>query len=231
MRERPLLMSGPMVRAILEGRKTQTRRIAKTGRDNCVPAKRGGSAFRVVTHITNAAHLCPYGVPGDRLWIRETWGVAIGSGGWANGDAVLNYRADGHQVGMSRQRFDLIATVGNLRGVHDGKWRPSIHMPRWASRLTLELTEVHAESLQEIGRDDAKAEGLMAVSQDFGSPLRWGIITKGKAPGEDRDSWPWERFEPHPVDAYRTLWNDLNSHRAPWEHNPWVWVLTFKVVT
>ena len=196
MKERPILFSGPMVRAILEGRKTQTRRVVKpqpptafvtvrvedgTQASWCL---RNQSAFDLPESAADWLTLrCPYGVPGDRLWVRETWGSCT-----TNGTVCSGYRAD---VAL---RPEIEAGVD--------RWRPSIHMPRWASRLLLEVKAVRVERLQEISEDDAFAEG----------------ISGGDWLG-------------NPVGTYRELWDSINAKRGhSWESNPWVWVVEFERV-
>ncbi len=132
MKERPIMFTGPMVRAILDGRKTQTRRVIR-------PQPRWvgdpGIPFRTEDADPKGIIQCPYGKPGDQLWVRETW--APNEGDVLAGKAF--YRADNNTIVE--------------------RWRPSIHMPRWASRITLEITKVRVERLQDISEEDAKAEG------------------------------------------------------------------------
>lgn len=163
-RERPILFSGPMIRAILADRKTQTRRIVK------VP---GGHVFDFMDLTKPRAYR-----PGDRLWVRETWAKA-----GEVGDRV-EYRADNPDPESAR-------------------WRPCIHMPRWASRITLEVTGVCIDRLQRISEADAKAEGVDPYEQPCGPA------------------------HPHAL-AFRELWDSFNGKRAPWASNPWVWVVSFK---
>ena len=137
-KERPILCSAPDVMAILDGRKTQTRRIMKpqpnrTWPDEVTPHWSVGGN-RTLPGASNPLR-CPYGVPGDRLWVREAWRLPDGAPkGW------VDYRADDTRDGF--------------------KWKPSIHMPRWASRITLEVTDVRVERLQDISEADAMAEGV-----------------------------------------------------------------------
>lgn len=176
MTERPILFSGAMVRAILDGRKTQTRRLINPQPTMIVDGvARIPSARRKVSGYdipANQDARSPYGQPGDRLWVRETVCLA---------GSVPFYRADGE-------------TFAKVR------WSPAIHMPRTASRLTLEVLEVRVQRLQEIGEEDAVAEGVEMVP--FGS-MR----------GE-----------------FHALWDSINAKRAPWASNPWVWALTFSKV-
>jgi hypothetical protein len=184
MRERPILFSGPMVQAILEGRKTQTRRLVNArgfhdfegDQDNdgwpLAPAKSTGCLARLPA---------TYGTAGDRLWVRETWGGDILCG--------FAYRAD---------HPDWPCFQGDGEQA-DSPWRPSIHMPKEASRLTLEVTGVRVEPLQSISERDACAEGM-------GSPIT-------------RDC---------KVPQFAALWDAINGERAPWASNPWVWVIEFR---
>lgn len=174
-KERPILFSGPMVRAILEGRKTQTRRVmnpqprALDGR--CVQFTRGRSFANSEADGTfprwmlqdRELSLCPYGVPGDRLWVRETW---------------LQWECPRHDEGQppgtrcdcddpKSLRFLADHPVGTDREIHAVRWRPSIHMPRYACRLVLEVTDVRVERLHDISEEDARAEGT-----DWKSDLR-----------------------------------------------------------
>jgi hypothetical protein len=165
MKERPILFSGPMVAAILDGRKTQTRRIIK-------PQPR--------------TDVCPYGVPGDRLWVKETWAIVCAGevqrlpafeyekvntkdlSAYLDPECDLVYRADVHN---------------DIRG-----WRPPRYMPKWASRILLEITGVRVERVQDIGEADAKAEGCMGGLPVF-SHL-WDSIHKGKE-GREWEANPW----------------------------------------
>lgn len=195
MKERPILFSAPMVRAILGGTKTQTRRIIKPqpeARWNHV----GGSAFCTGGHDRgddcdgDVVLSCPYGQLGDRLWVRETWAKQ------PNGQAI--YCADLNSDGVSR----WAAT-----------WKPSIHMPRWASRILLEIVSVRVERLQDISEDDAQAEGI-AYSERF----------CGYCIGEA------EHFNSHdPRQSYFSLWEAINGAGSVIA-NPWVWVVEFRRV-
>lgn len=223
MKERPILFSGPMVRALLDGRKTQTRRLVK-------PQPQEGG-LRPGWHVTvggvnypidprassrrNLADACPFGSPGDRLWVRETFSAWSGGGGehgeWDEVDGVL--------YGSESIEF---AADGKCRPV---RWRPSIHMPRWASRITLELTAVRIEPLQAISSEDAKAEGARRFDElpslsPYGSDPRWSMEDP---PGVDHCLGS-------PQMAFANLWIKLNGQDG-WDSNPWVWVLEFKRVT
>lgn len=205
-RERPILFSGPMVRAILAGKKTQTRRVVKPqpNRDAGYASnpfkwsrvKQVGPWFHIISDDPSGMFTvhCSYGTPGDTLWVRETWNVPPGS----NVDAEVAYFADGHH--------DETAT-----------WRPSIHMPRWASRLSLSVTDVRVERLHELTRNDAIAEG---IPQMHGEAVRLGLVDAAYSVDD------WDNSTS--VENFANLWDKLNSERAPWKSNPWVWVVAFE---
>ena len=206
MSEKPIIFSGPMVRAILDGRKTQTRRVMKPQPfadgyyegpieatllppdiDGVVSARFnvkavGGGAIR--EQIID----CPY-VPGMRIWVREAWMPAIDAGG-----SDWRYAADYGQEG--RRRMNDIQ-----------RWRSPIHMPRWASRLTLAVTEVRAERVQEISEADAMAEGVRKHLEPEGNEVV---------------EWSYKQ-------SFARLWNDIHGRRA-WDKNPWVCRIAFEGV-
>lgn len=190
MKERPILFSGPMVRAILEGRKTQTRRVMKTPPDT----------FEDAASVLSA---CPFGKAGDRLWVRETWAEVP-----RVTDNGPKHKTKGDGTGAT-WRADW---QGNPSGF---KWRPSIHMPRWASRITLEITGVRVERLQVISKADAMKEGL--EGRDWLGPAQF-TDDKGRTVHGD------------PVSVFRELWESINGPDS-WSLNPWVWVIEFKTVT
>ena len=197
MKERPILFSAPMVRALLDGSKTQTRRVFKLPRGCSWYEALGGEAKGEIQDDNGPAwwHVeeqsCPYGQPGDRLWVRETWAMD-------DEDGALMYRAD---VGSGNEADDW--ERNRLDGVPRFKWKPSIHMPRTACRITLEITSVRVERLQDISRGDAMAEGCPFPNM---------------AKGDDPRQW------------YTTLWEQINGEGS-WDANPWVWVVEFKKVT
>lgn len=192
MSDRPIIFSGPMVRAMLGHRKTQTRRIVKPQ-----PASHQGKIewsdhnpgwWIVQGDVSNtwSRVRCPYGVPGDRLWVRETWTkVAV----HPDGGGVVGYRADPAHAEIYK----------------DYRWRPSIYMPRWASRLTLEITDVRVQRLQEISEEDAMAEGCERVPKPIMPDSTYRL-------------------------CFERLWQSINAKRAPWASNPWVWAVTFRKV-
>ena len=220
IRERPILFSGPMVRAILDGRKTQTRRVivpqpVDDGRD-VVIWWRGGKAWdgRLFQNVTPPyARVRNHLVELERAWVRENWLPDPPLNGWP-GD--LEWDGSGRPIrGVPQQyrspKHCIYAATWNGP---DLRWRPSIHMPRWASRLTLEITDVRVERVQSITDDDAWDEGCA----DFvGEPIDAG------------ERWILPREAPR--DEYRRLWDKLNAKRGyGWDANPWVWALTFMVV-
>lgn len=208
MTDRPILFSAPMVRALLDGTKTQTRRVVKPQ-----PQPNGGAGLHPVAPYRNPRGLwawvlaatghgsggnlfaCPYGKPGDRLWVRETWTTHAFLDDIPPRDLTtrsLHYQADG-----------VIKT---------GKLRPSIHMPRWASRITLDVTGVRVERLQGISADDAKAEGAPPSHQSIDR------VSRELGYADFPRSW------------YAQLWEQINGPGS-WDANPWVWVVSFKRVT
>lgn len=196
----PILFSAPMVRAILSGQKTQTRRVAKLTDAGHVKEPRGHRRWH--PGDPDATKASPYGQPGDRLWVRETWAKNEGgAGGYC-------YRAD-HGGACAYEAHDL----GKGLVTHKvSKWKPSIHMPRAASRITLEITGVRVERLDDISRNDAIAEG---VHRDTAG--RWTTYSATESAREHLS----------PAEAYRDLWESING-TGSWEANPWVWVVEFK---
>ena len=201
MKERPILFSAPMVRAILDGSKTQTRRIVKP-KWTIYPA--------ADPRMTKWLPACPYGQPGDRLWVRETWqGPLLDSE-----EHEAQFREDGpdafNKPGFCAYRatdtLDAVDSDGNDLG-----WRPSIHMPRWASRILLEVTGVRVERLNDISKADAIAEGA--------PPSHPSIDRVSAEYGHADFSRSW----------YAQLWDQINGPGS-WDANPWVWVVEFKRV-
>ena len=200
MTERPIIFSAPMVKAILDGRKTQTRRIVKLTDSGRV--KEVGSPKNWHLDDPDAIKACPYGVPGDRLWVREAWSYDPPDELWAKDRARLLYREGyDHPPEMNDDEWP--------------RWKSPIHCPRWASRITLEIVDVRVERVQEISEEDAIAEGIERVT---GNSFR--VYERG-AEGETA---------PGAISSYRSLWDSINGKRAPWESNPYVWAITFKRV-
>ena len=207
MKERPILFSGPMVRAVLDGRKSQTRRVVTDRHLTRLGLEiHDGIAFTLEGGQWNGMFesgsppWCPYGIPGDRLWVRETWRFAD--------EDVVGFRADDSH-GEQSERVRVLAERYWHRpsGFAPLHWLPSIYMPRWASRITLEVVAVRVERLQDITADDAKSEGV-EVCKHFAD------ANKGHP------------LDPHRV-AFAWLWNTINGSDA-WIANPWVWVVEFK---
>ena len=205
MNSRPILFSAPMVRALLDGRKTQTRRVFKPERMTwdakgryTTHAMRGGEVVMTGSgpFLPNDwLHYCPYGQPSDRLWVRETW--SDNSATHVPGiNQRVYYRADYPE--------------GSYKSVLH--WHPSIHMPRWASRITLEITGVRVERLQDISEADAIAEG---VSYDPGEGGTYWVPGLGCSSDTATGS-------------YRLLWESINGPGS-WGANPWVWLVEFNV--
>lgn len=229
MKERPILFSGPMVRAILEGRKTQTRRVVKPQpemvEDRTTKPWEGCPAT-LLRLLEATGRDCPYGQPGDRLWVREAFMYSCAGAENERGyDDCIEYRADfGKKI-----VFPGMPHADDI----DCKWRPSIHMPRWASRITLEVTGARVERLQQISETDAQAEG--ARWKEFGR-CGSGFHLAG-----------WSMDDPFPEShayclntaplAFANYINRLhggdNWNLKPsnlWAENPWVWVVEFRKI-
>jgi hypothetical protein len=199
MRERPILFSAPMVRAILDGRKTQTRRLVKPRRAHEVAYKANDGHVYSIPEGEVGEHEpcgdprplpCPYGAPGDRLWVRETIrrGPVLQDGLIGRRDTAT-YAADGAPTPLDTWPWQRPVL-------------PGIHCPRGLSRITLEVTGVRVERLQDISEDDARAEGVTPTICLPGDVVAYGP-------------------------AFAHLWDSINRTRAPWDSNPWVWVIEF----
>lgn len=218
MKERPILFNDQMVRAILEGRKTVTRRAVKgfqiPTEDKTTPheglrwsalgqrhLRYGfnvfGSTEEECAHELARCGVCPFGKPGDRLWVRETWGLQVRSYGGGAGEFIV-YRATNP---------DAIYCRSSEGREYPVKWKPSIHMHRHSSRILLEITAVRVERLQDISEEQARAEGYPAEREC-------------ETGGSGLDAWLW----------FRSLWGEINGPEA-FTANPWVWVVEFKRVT
>ncbi|HIE1504200.1 TPA: hypothetical protein ACXJSP_000187 [Pseudomonas aeruginosa] len=168
MKERPILFTGPMVRAILEGRKTVTRRVVSPQPDFLGSMVDPNTPFKTLDAGLHARITCPYGEPGDRLWVRETWGLQVRSYGGGAGEFIV-YRATNP---------DAIYCRSSEGREYPVKWKPSIHMRRHSSRILLEITAVRVERLQDISNDQAIAEGIDTHPMGFYGN---GCITAGGA--------------------------------------------------
>ncbi|MBC3230728.1 ASCH domain-containing protein [Serratia fonticola] len=228
MKERPVLFNGDMVRAILDGRKTQTRRVMKPQPEPCDYVDehgkpRGGHSwpsniFQMMLHVEEelqngkgdwvglVGDACPFGDIGDRLWVRETFMDLTGTGIEANTGLYEGYayRADtppGSLGDETRKEYKL-------------KWTPSLHMPRKACRLVLEITGVRVERLDDISESDARAEGIIdGGCLNCGEPEPCGCVSP----------------KPDATDAFAYLWQSIYGEKS-WFSNPWVWVIEFKRV-
>lgn len=213
IKERPILFSSPMICSILDGRKTQTRRIIKG--IGVVPGI--GEVLKGSDDAAEWPDYCPFGKVGDQLWVRETWGDCTKGSDIMTGthwDKPL-YKADADAYGL----------LG-----HDGlgpiyaeeiRWRPSIHMPRWASRILLEITDVRVERLNDISEEDAIAEGIQTI----------GYTGPGAGPNNYTiciDS-VWLNSQTA-AGAYAMLWESING-QGSWDLNPFVWCISFKVIS
>lgn len=200
-KERPILFSGEMVRAILDGRKTQTRRTLKNiiEGDNCTLVKKL-SPQRINVRDLRFLQFCHYGAVGDRLWVRETFCIGV--------------RDSGEDVKIYKASVDD-DTAKEFKGL----WKPSIFMPRWASRILLEITAIRVERLHEISEQDAIAEGIECIKWPDSSVKHPSYTTKSPS-GKRIESLGAKC-------SYLSLWESING-RASLESNPWVWVVEFK---
>lgn len=199
-----------MVRAILEGRKTQTRRVVKPQPPEWVN-NFGYTCFTPQGCISGRGHYreeglaekffkCPYGLKGDRLWVRESFFIPDAPYAKKERDLV-HYKAD---------------ETSQLSLKYTG-WRSSLFMPRWASRLTLEIANVRVERVQEISEADARAEG--------GFLTKCPCLPPARSPIESCFSQTWCHQHGH---SFKSLWDHINGKRYPWASNPWVWVVEFR---
>lgn len=206
-KERPILFSAPMVQAILAGSKTQTRRVVKKISADCELFVDAGDGLwqQCYRDDSGAVHSkswltkCPFGVKGDRLWVRETWAAPVELDSTPPRDIPKDTpiyprdwerQVDGHLI---------------------GRWRPSIHMPRWASRITLEVTDIRVERLRDIDNNDILREGIRSESCNIcvhiggsGCESCFGVIN-----------------------PFISLWESINGPGS-WDENPWVWVISFQ---
>jgi len=226
MKEQPIIFKPEMVRAILEGRKTQTRRIIKNVMPDSEDAEEeeyfwafgdghsGIGWYQGLSEYSSEGSIffkCPYGVPGDRLWVRETFSIL-------QDKPTMNrviYRVD-HGFTGGGIKYDL------------AKWKPSIHMPRWASRINLEVTNVRVQRVMAISRKDAIAEGAVQINKHFlmdpevlKIPVKYSNVTQLN----DERYWGNDNAP----GAFASYFEKINGSDA-WDRNPWVWVVEFKEV-
>lgn len=212
VKERPILFSGPMVNAILEGKKTQTRRIVKPqpGKLELPPDKPNALNCSYAAFVWNERerppeniHIhCPFGSPGDRLWVRETFRLFNFEPHQHDdmGECEIDYRATPNKT------LEAIADEAFTEFGQKSPWKPSIFMPRWASRIDLEITGVRVERLNDISEKDAEAEG---------APMAHYLV----------DDQPTGSYD----EGFAQLWESINGEGS-WAENPWVWVVEFKRV-
>ncbi|HHT0121330.1 TPA: hypothetical protein ACTW89_004349 [Raoultella ornithinolytica] len=209
MKERGMIFNGEMVRALLDGRKTQTRRPIKWRQTRAteIAEREDGSKWPWSEDAENVCdywHPCPFGAVGDRIWVRETF-----QGPLFDFDLMDIYCKD--STPFETPEFCVYKADGvpapEFYDADDElhcRWRPSIHMPRWASRILLEITDVRVERLNSISEEDAGKEGYPADPSPYGGEM---------------DKWLW----------FRQLWDGIYPEQS-FKHNPWVWVIEFKVV-
>lgn len=210
MRERPILFSAPMVRSVLDGSKTVTRRVVKYQAHDLVDDDGWPLVDRSIDGIGEVRGACPYGQPGDRLWVRESFmPIPLAAApGPSQTPWSIAYAAGG--------QTELLAPSSYNPALYNyERWTPSIHMPRWASRITLEVTGVRVERLQDISEADAISEGVRQMRDGsecwVGREGPRGLVTP----------WPTAR------EAFRDLWQAINGPDS-WAANPWAWVIEFK---
>jgi hypothetical protein len=205
MKGKPIIFSGEMVRAILDGRKTKTRRVIKPQPDEDGLVRDLGKSSDAWFDTSEREYKCPYGGHGDRLWVRETWRRSFSQFGQLPDG--IEFKANNLLVYFDKSDRGVqaknAATEKSLP--RDGRWRPSIYMPRWASRITLEITDVRVERIQEITAKDCIQEGC--PNRLVGTPIKSDKIA---------------------VRGFQLLWNSINAKRGyGWDVNPWVWVVEF----
>jgi hypothetical protein len=244
MKERPILFSAPMVRALLDGSKTQTRRVMKVQPPKDFPVVTVEDGINFSWCLTNQAAFdlpkgpedwltlaCPYGKPGDQLWVREAFSVPAFHPSTDNSTEAgfdeecaacrIRYHADNLERNItelsSYNDFGVDEEQQALRGSRK-KSVPSIHMPRWASRIQLEIVSVRVERLNDISESDAIAEGIENNPKlDPAGTCHWRIYGNGGG-GTNL-----------PEHSYETLWEQING-AGSWQDNPWVWCVEFRRV-
>jgi hypothetical protein len=211
MNERPILFNEYMVRAILEGRKTETRQPLTKQPIDIMPMNMPNKWIAMMSQNPNRGLLveCRYGVPGDKLWVRETHAIETNRGlgqhvppfndgrplRWVGDPDDEQYWEQCHYRASDPEPELAYGDSGSEPCV---RWRPSIHMPRWASRITLTIKSVRVERLQDITEEDAQAEGVVSLMR---GDLRYGFMN---------------------------MWDSIYAKKFPWASNPWVWVIGFE---
>ncbi len=214
MKQIPILFSTPMVQAILDGRKTQTRRLIKPQPNGALHDVNMGYWSEFPDNLKHAYIKCPYGKPGDVLWVRETYRHYMEL---ESEKRIVEYAADGaaEQLPLcDGDGFHIFNKDGSEKMV---PWIPSIHMPKSACRIYLQITDIRVERLQDISEEDAKAEGVLYYGDESGDYKDytyndvygddWGVTTAKK--------------------SFGTLWESINGPES-WNANPWVWVISFE---
>ncbi|WP_239613688.1 hypothetical protein [Raoultella ornithinolytica] len=247
MKERGMIFNGEMVRALLDGRKTQTRRPIKWRQTRAteIAEREDGSKWPWSEDEENVCdywHPCPFGAVGDRIWVRETWAILGNEDGccidWEEKlckaderSAARIYRASCEQrpgnYGLWSIPDDADWKPHTKDYQYEGAWRPSIHMPRWASRILLEITDVRVERLNAISEEDAQREGVHTEVWDQ------TVVARNYAAIDEFFQF-WSEDMPHYVEmnqlhqsSFRSLWESIYGEDS-WKANPWVWVIEFK---
>lgn len=280
-KERPIIFSGPMVRAILAGKKRQTRRVIKPQpesprgvydvwpEDTVVEPFSDGTHWgfrwskqqhgKIACDFRDSSGLkwkCPYGQPGDVLWVKETWAVHGALYDDLNPSrirppedmknpslVVWGCHKPGDAIWYRQHSDDTPIPANGCRREYRGKWRSSLFMPRWASRLRLLLKSVRVERVQDISEADAMAEGvdgeaeLVCSEHCLHRDVEGDHLRRWREDGDDGYLCPTcgEKLWHHPIDechsqGFRRLWDSINGKKYPWASNPWVWVLEFERV-
>jgi len=231
MTDKSIIFSAESVRAILEGRKTQHRMVVKYqfpgaetvefGMYHPIGIDKHGIAYPKELQFgawsDNADIKCPFEI-GQKLWVRETWGIGCRPhpySGWVDG---IEYKADELFIDDDKVSLPLnVIDDRDLEKYESDGWKSPVHMPRWASRLSLEVTDIRCERLQDINEEDAVAEGITD-----GGCLNCGC----------HEPCGCDNPQPDRRDAYTWLWDTTNAKRGyPWDSNPWAWVIDFKEVS
>lgn len=235
VKERGLIFTGESIAGLLSGVKTQSRRVIMPRNEGMITGPASEPYSAIEAYGGGARHkasrmecrTCPYGVPGDLIWVKEAFALSVfdpeamehdikNPDDW---DAPV-YKAD-PQKGEWERDGEKIAPP----------WRSPRFMPKWVARIWLELTGVRVERLQAISEADVLAEGLRRVTKDQGRTYKYGMADRDGLPGTDDIGWPWHRWSADHRAAYASLWDELNAKRGfPWSENWWVWILEFRLI-
>lgn len=244
MKEIPMLFSTPMVQALLDGRKTMTRRLKgleliNMETDKWTPIEvdspfKPTDIFWFEGDGERIAVRCPYGQPGDLIYVRETWGVGSRPDPFVGSVDGFEYKADEMFIDEV-ESLPIYPCEAFDFGNYDKKgWRPSIHMPKIAARLWLQVTDIRVKRLQDISEEDAKAEGVKPAHCDSNEKCPSSLCReKCSAIGE----W-WNYLEPNgegfpafsAKESFETLWQSIDGPES-WAANPWVWCISFNVIS